>query len=184
MSPDRVSIVVPAAGMSRRFGAEDKLAMPWGDSTVLGAVVSASRSLGPLEVIVAGRKAPDTTHVPVSNGAAGMSASIAAAIRAASKDAAGFLIWPADMPALPPAAARAVIERGTEGDAVRPRFEGLPGHPVFFGRDYRTRLESLQAGPGARSLLTHVTWLDWDHPGVAADIDTREDYQRLRDRYA
>ncbi|MBO6574994.1 MAG: NTP transferase domain-containing protein [Rhodothermales bacterium] len=169
MTPDKVSIIVPAAGRSERFGTRDKLVMAWGDTTVLGAVLAEAERAGAREVITVG---------PELNPEGPMEASIAEGVRRAHRDAGGFLVWPGDMPLITAEAAVNVMESGDEHCAVRPRFNGIPGHPVFFGSAFREKLERLSEP--ARILLKEVIWLNWTDDSVIADIDTTDDYRRLR----
>lgn len=185
MEPSQVSVIVPAAGSSSRFGADDKLAMPWGDSTVLGTVLARAAALGALEVVLVGREAAGCISVENPDPERGMASSIACGVRAASSRSAGFLIWPADMPLIPVAAAQAVVQAGDSVVPARTRHDETPGHPVFFGASLRAELSALHSGPGARGLLDALrglTWVEWPDASVLEDIDTPAAYRRLLGR--
>jgi molybdenum cofactor cytidylyltransferase len=190
LDTSKVSIVVLAAGTSERFGREDKLSQPLGRQTILEAVLQTAQALDPLEVIIVARQArpPGAGIRVVLNDRPGDGAarSVALGVRACSRGASGFLVWPGDMPLVRVSSARAVIERGTAWTIVRPKragAEAVPGHPVLFGSAFRLSLESLESGPGARSVVSgHREALSLvlvDDPGITQDVDTAEDYATL-----
>ena len=61
---------------------------------------------------------------------------------------------------------------------------GRPGHPVLFGAGYRGALSALATGAPRKAAevfaAAEKTWIDWPSPGVVQDIDTPEDYRRLK----
>lgn len=184
MDASTVSIVVPAAGRSARFGAEDKLRVPWQGTTILQSVLDAAWQCGPLEVILVTASPTGTSgrsrQVQNPEPDRGLASSIAAGVRAASDHATGFLVWPADMPLVTPDLVRSLVSRGSVHGAIRPKCEGIAGHPVLFGSAFREALEQMDEGPGARHLLTEVTYLGTQDRGVIEDIDTPAAYERLR----
>ncbi|MFT4605096.1 MAG: molybdenum cofactor cytidylyltransferase [Rhodothermales bacterium] len=192
MNQSSVSVIVPAAGRSARFGPEDKLLMPWRGVTILQAVLDTAMELGPLEIILVSRLSDISLslagvrleHEPtrvVQNlqPKGGMASSIAAGVLAASDRSAGFLIWPADMPLVPLGVVEEVVTRASEATCVRPSCHGEPGHPVLFGSDFRQALEEIGRGPGARHLLRDVDFVETEDRGVIEDIDTPATYERL-----
>lgn len=190
MDASVVSIVVPAAGRSSRFGDRNKLDMTWEGTTVLGKVLQLAVSLRPMEVVVV---QPEGTPIPTNTAVRtvfnrdpglGLASSIGVGIRAASPVAQGFLVWPADMPLIPTSVVEELLQDASPSSCGRPRHEGRPGHPVFFGCDYRARLSGLEKGDGARGLLEQAAFLDTSNPGVVQDIDTLEDYRQLRGAHA
>jgi molybdenum cofactor cytidylyltransferase len=105
---------------------------------------------------------------------AGMGHSLACGVRA-RRDAAGWVIALADMPAVSPATIAAVRETIARGhDAAAPIHHGQRGHPVGFGRACGGALLALTGDAGARSVLaTHEPLLiEVDDPGCLLDIDT------------
>jgi molybdenum cofactor cytidylyltransferase len=68
---------------------------------------------------------------------------------------------------------------------VAPTYHARRANPVLFGRELFTQLAQLQGDQGGRALLQNasfpVSWVPWDDPGLAMDIDTWEDYQSMNE---
>src|SRR5688572_17538412 len=158
----KVSAVVLAAGESTRMG-QNKLLMPWGDTTVLGHVVKTLYEGGIGDtVVVTGHDAeavresvqdlPCRTFLNLRS-SEGMGRSIAAGVKACLPDTEGFLIVPGDMPMVTPELVRQILECASENGLVVPRCGVRMGQPVFFGRVCRSELEALSGDSGARNVL-------------------------------
>lgn len=111
-------IIVLAAGLSRRFGTQNKLLIDWeGEPLIRRVVRTALASTSPplpaerggAVIVVTGHEAAQIEAVLIDlpvmfarnkRYREGMSGSIAAGVRAAAKGARGFLIVPGDMPRL------------------------------------------------------------------------------------
>ena len=183
--------VLLAAGSAKRFGSQKLLArLPDGRPVIeaaaivlhgqvdrVVAVIGRDEILGNLlermrcEVIVNDRAIE------------GMGTSIAAGVTA-SADAAGWLIALGDMPYV---CANTIHAVGATLSAamlqgkriVVPMFDGKPGHPVGFSREFAHELMVLDSDRGARQIIeTHrddVTALVVDDNGILLDIDTPAD---------
>lgn len=179
-----VRAVVPAAGFSRRFGRDNKLLQPFGESTVVGTVVRTIQAAGLPVVVVTGHEAervgaacPGAELVFNPDYEEGMGTSVACGVRhAAPCDA--IMIVLADMPDL----AGSTIERlvsaidGSPERIVAPRYADEPdriGHPILFGSAYHDDLMGLRGDIGARELLRQ--WRErivlLECPGGLADMD-------------
>jgi molybdenum cofactor cytidylyltransferase len=188
----KVSAIVLAAGSSQRMG-RDKLALPWGSTTVLGRVIATLRESGVKEIVlVVGpgawrpREAGSCRMIVNPDPMAGMGNSLTLGAQAAASDAEGLLIALGDMPLVDASLVRAVLEKGSQELAVVPRNGERWGHPVLFGASFRSDLESLSGRHGARAVLERqperIRFLDWPHERAFEDLDTPEDYERLRPR--
>jgi molybdenum cofactor cytidylyltransferase len=115
----------------------------------------------------------------------GMGDSIAAAVRA-TRDAAGWLILPGDLPLIHPETLHAVANALVEHAAVFPTFEGQRGHPVGFSAQCRAGLESLKGNQGAALVLStyHAIELVVNDAGAVTDIDTLDDLYRVAHKLA
>jgi len=171
--------VVLAAGESRRMGTQ-KLLLPFGDTTVAGAVVRAARAsragrtlvvLGSdheavrdeLEPLDKTRKCAGTREAsPASCGFVinrnyrlGMLTSIQAGIRALPPDAKAAVIVLGDQPFLASGVIDEVIAAYEENGKgiVIPTFQGRRGHPVLIDLKYRGEVLALDPCDGLRGLM-------------------------------
>lgn len=76
---------------------------------------------------------------------------------------------------------------GRRAPVVRPRHLGRHGHPVVFARETFQALRD-PSPDGAKSVMRRFAdrqaWIDVEDEGVVLDIDTPDDYERLRARFA
>jgi molybdenum cofactor cytidylyltransferase len=97
---------------------------------------------------------------------------------AATEDAAGWLVLPADLPLIQPSSLVAVAQALQTHTVVLPRYQGKRGHPVGFGPAARAGLLALRGDGGAAALV--AVWkergalgvLDLDDMGCITDVDT------------
>ena len=157
-----VSAVVPAAGLSKRMGGPNKLLLPYGETTVVGAVVLTLIECGLDVVVVTGRDA-DLVAQAVAPARAvfnpdfeqGLGGSIAVGARNVPEGNA-ILIALGDMPALINETVDAIIASGTDDFIVVPHYLGapkVPGHPVLFGAKFREALTQLSGEKGAKEVI-------------------------------
>ena len=157
-------VLVLASGRGERFvasgGSVSKLQALLDGKPVLARTLEAVRASGlALHVEDAGHP--------------GMGDSIAAAVRA-TRDAAGWLVLPGDLPLVRPETLRKVADALSTHEVVVPTFEGQRGHPVGFAAACGPKLAALSGPKGAASVLrSHaVTELAVDDRGIVVDIDT------------
>ena len=192
MAERRVFMAVLAAGSSRRFGQDDKLAARFRgkrlgehicdnapiDRIAPGsAVVIASRTDHPC------RKAWEKAGFQIAlNGRAqwGMGTSVAlAALLAKKQKCDALLVALADMPFVPQEHLSALIEAcRTASDMVCSSDGNARTPPAIFGRDRIAALTKLDEDVGARALLKNARTLACP-PEWLVDIDTPEALRRL-----
>jgi len=117
--------------------------------------------------------------------AAGQATSFRTGLRAASHRSGAAVILLGDQPEVRAVAVTAVVEawRRGSGPALQAAYGGVPGHPMLFDRSVWLELESAEGDEGARGILAaHPEWLALVEVGSAPprDIDTEDDYERLR----
>lgn len=158
------TVLVLASGRGERFiasgGTGSKLDALLGGRPVLQRTLDAVRASGlPWHLEAAGH--------------AGMGDSIAAAVRA-TREAAGWLILPGDLPLVQPATLLAVARALRQHEVVVPVCAGQRGHPVGFAAACGEALAMLEGAEGAaRVVRAHAAWeLAVDDAGVVTDIDT------------
>lgn len=165
------TVLILASGRGQRFiasgGTGSKLQALLHGKTVLQHTVDAVRTSGLPFHIEAG------PHP-------GMGDSIAAAVRA-TRDAAGWLILPGDLPLIQPDTLRAVAQALADHAAVFPTFKGQRGHPVGFSAQCRAGLESLKGNQGAAPVLAAYNAIEFvvKDAGAVTDIDTMDDLKRV-----
>ncbi|PRO67177.1 nucleotidyltransferase family protein [Alkalicoccus urumqiensis] len=180
--------LVLAAGRSSRMGRLKQVMEIDGVPMVERAV----RAAGTSDVlVVTGYRAEEVMKAVTSPAAChyhagwreGQGSSLAAGIRALPKETKSILVFLADQPFLPEALVRLIRSEGEkrlreteEPFMVRPRFRGIPGHPVFIGH-----VDQLPPPkPGDRSGKTwlpdeRICFVETNEAGAAADLDTPED---------
>lgn len=199
-----VSVIVLAAGLSRRMG-EPKLLLDLGGRPLLAhAVERACRSrCSPVIVVVseelrahAGAWLPpapagrDVQIVVNENPAAGMSGSLRLGIAAVPPSALAAIVALGDQPLVPPDAfdrlAQAYMETGAP--IVMASYGGRPGHPVLFDRTLFPELQTVEGDRGGRDVVARhrdrVRTVTFHDTLAAADVDTPRDLEAIRDAYS
>lgn len=197
--------VVPAAGRSVRMG-RPKLLLPWNDGsrrrTLIEQVLGIWHSLDPAAVVVTVH--PDDVELANVCRAAGaevvqpalppvdMKASIRAAIdylriEHAPSDDEAWLAAPADLPQLAPGVVRQLLATTTSAAVpiVRPQHAERFGHPTLFRWSCVDELASIPTDRGLDFLFERLPSLaiEAGPDCLAADVDTPDDYRRLRNRH-
>jgi molybdenum cofactor cytidylyltransferase len=188
-----IAALVLAAGFSRRMG-RPKLLLPIAGQTVI------RRSVEPLldqvDVVVVVTP-PDATEIREALAGLdvrfavnarpedGQGTSIAAGIAALDAATRAALVVLGDQPAVPPAVVPALLAAfARTGKAiVAPVYRGFQGTPVLFAAEVFPELRALTGDRGARAVVAarpeRVERVEFDMP-EPADVDTPEDYARLR----
>lgn len=190
--PDRVAIVILAAGGSRRLGRPKQLLMIDGVSLLRRAAQRAiEANVGPvfavlgakIEACTAELAGLDVTVIANPDWAKGIGSSIRAGVRAiegAPIEAALFCTC--DQPGIAAAdfADLAAIRRGCDAPAAAARYAGTIGIPAVFARREFPALLALPDHAGAKSRLEVLgdRAAVVDLASAATDIDTPADAQR------
>ena len=207
MTKRRPAVIVLAAGRGMRFlGQGHKLEQRLGGDldpatsttadTVLALTLAHALATGMRVVVVTTQNLAPLVHPLIaakdvvaiadfdSQGRAtpiGMGYSIAAGV-AATGDADGWLIVPADMPMLRPASMLAVAAALEHYPVAFAQYHGRQGHPVGFSAELFSELIDLHGDEGARRIVARYPSqaVEVDDPGVLVDLDTVEDLARLQ----
>jgi molybdenum cofactor cytidylyltransferase len=193
--------VIPAAGKSVRMG-RPKLALPLGDRTVLERVVAALREGGVDHVLVViGPHVPELLPLAGRAGAhvlqlaeetPDMRATTEAGLRWLEerfrpRPDDQWLLVPADHPTLHPSLVQTLLRaRGQSPDRsiVVPTHGGRRGHPTLIDWRHVAGMRALPAGEGLNVYLrrqaAETLELPVESADVLGDLDTPEDYERLR----
>jgi molybdenum cofactor cytidylyltransferase len=189
--------IVLAAGEARRFGGP-KLLMPFGDSTVIGCVVSELAHAGadPIIVVVGADRAQleaalasaRVQFVENADPARGMLSSVQIGVAAVPEDAGRFAIALADQPRLRAEDVTHLIgEMDRTGKGIaRPIHAGKRGHPVMFASRYRGEILALPPEATLRDVIHRhsddIVEVEFASDACVRDIDTQEQYQDERRR--
>jgi molybdenum cofactor cytidylyltransferase len=186
--------VVLAAGLSRRMG-RAKLLLPLEGRPVIRITVESVLAAGVAPVVVVTgtqhrELAEALAGLPVTlvnNPApeAGQAGSIRIGIRALPHDTEAVCIALGDQPFVPSRVMTALLAalRTTSKAVVAPRYRDGRGNPVLFRRETFAELLEVSGDQGARSVIerdpSRVALVEFDDP-MPQDVDTPEDYRRLR----
>ena len=180
--------ILLAAGFSRRFGSPKLLhKLPSGNSIINTAIDALTKSGCDFAVVVREDDAALLAHlhhlnintVKVQNAEQGLSSVIAEATEALSSRATDWIgICLADMPYIQSQTLTDLTSYATPNAIIRPCYQGKPGHPVLFGRDYFSELTELAGDDGAKSIIKRfpeaLRRIDIEDSMVLYDIDKPE----------
>src|SRR5438876_11888435 len=117
----------------------------------------------------------------------GMVTSFQAGIRALSWDTSGAFLLLVDHPVVEAATIESMIINLAPNRIVLPTFEGRRGHPVLFSSEALEEILALGPSEGANIVVRknpdRVIEVPVNAPGILVDIDTPEQFERLRKDY-
>jgi molybdenum cofactor cytidylyltransferase len=194
--------VIPAAGHSTRMG-RPKLALPLGGRTVLERVIDSLRDAGVEVLVVLGPHVADLAQRALAAGAQVLNlpeptpqmrvtveAGLAFLEDSHPNPDEPWLLVPADHPVLDAALVRRLIgefARRPDCSIAVPTFEGKRGHPALVRWKHWPRIRDFDPTLGLnaylRTLANETLEVPVDSPDVLLDLDTPEDYERLRKRF-
>lgn len=194
-----VAGIILAAGASSRMGrSKALLPHPVTGRPLVRELIEVFKAGGTEDVIVITRSGDETVANECrAAGAAtainpdpsqGQLASLLIGLEAAEAvGARGVLVSPVDLPLVSAAVVRRVLaETHRRFAIVRPTHGGRSGHPVYFDRVIFTELRQADPTLGARSVVradpSRVLDVEVDDAGILTDVDTPEEYERLRER--
>jgi molybdenum cofactor cytidylyltransferase len=182
--PGSVIALVLAAGSSRRFLSDKRIAKLAGGRSVLEQTIECCVEAG-LEVLLVLGPADDLLSEYFNllgiktlinpDASIGIGSSLAAGASAAS-DTAALLVVLGDMPYVKPATLRILADKLLAGAGiVRPLYRQRPGNPVGFSSHYYPCLTTLSGDRGGRNILlenpAEVFDIEVEDGGVIRDID-------------
>ncbi|MCO5183367.1 MAG: nucleotidyltransferase family protein [Anaerolineae bacterium] len=191
-----VTAVVLAAGASKRMG-RAKLSLPWGDTTMLGAVLRVVNACSAENaLVITGADASQTAasaaaaalpamHNPnYANGE--MVSSLQLALPLLEPEHAALVVL-GDMPLLSADLIDTVIRAYRQSQAliIAPTYKGQRGHPVLFAPSLFGELLALPSGESApravvRRHVAETLLVPVESDAVLIDIDTPNAYEQFR----
>jgi len=181
-----IGCIVLAAGYSRRYGSDKRLAPVTGNQTLLDLTLASVPSLfdsyllvlHPGDEALAGAHAVRWQAIAARDAQLGIAHSLGAALPFAQHWAAAVIIL-ADMPLVQAATYAAICRTLASDRIVVPCYRGQRGNPVGIGADFFGELAALSGDQGARQLLgrhaDRVMRLELDDPGILRDVDTPQE---------
>jgi 4-nitrophenyl phosphatase len=192
----QVAAIVLAAGASTRFGRSKQL-IDWKGKPLLAHVVDVALHTGLEPVIVVLGCEADGAYRALGDRAVqtlmnwrwehGLSTSVQTGLSAVPSGAAAAIFLQCDQPLISPALLQAIVNRFEETGAsiVHPVHAGRRGTPVLFARRLFPELSAVTGDEGGRSLIARhagdAATVAVDDARVLSDVDTLEDYRRVRE---
>jgi molybdenum cofactor cytidylyltransferase len=191
-----IQAIVLAAGKSRRMG-EPKLALPWGDTTVLAHVISAVQAAEVDDVLVVLGSHRELLE-PICREAGvrwifnedfetgEMLGSLQCGLRNLPPDADAALVVLGDQPQIQTSTVRGVLVEFTHTTApiIVPSTGGHRGHPWLVRRSMWPEMLAMHAPDSPREFLnrhaTQIGYVELNSPSIVQDIDTPQDYLKHR----
>lgn len=178
--------LILAAGFSRRFGSDKRQAVLSSGETLLASSLKRVQAALPASWVVL-RPTDDAqalgvpVEMPVVRSELaedGLGHSLASGVRAISghSTAEALAVFLGDMPWISRATLEQLFAAASAERIVQPTYDGQPGHPVIFGRQFWPQLLTLTGDSGARSVLLAnpeaVQRIAVSDAGVVQDVDT------------
>jgi molybdenum cofactor cytidylyltransferase len=189
-----ISGIILASGFSKRME-QEKLLLPVGGIALVERVLRAARASRLDDIILIyqkeeiqkiGRKY-GIPAVYNSRAAEGQSAAIKLGINAASPETDAFMFMVGDQPFLNASIINILIDTFHQDprSIIVPVYSGTRGNPVLFPAVMKELLLTLEGDRGGRVLIDsmpeRVNLVSIDEEMSGADIDTAEDYLRIKD---
>jgi molybdenum cofactor cytidylyltransferase len=189
--------VILAAGASSRMG-RDKALLPWRDGTFLSAAIQALQRETDLVIVVASKNAEKLRPVADANAAflvinphpeQGQMSSLQRGLEEVlnrGRDAAVITLVDRPAPRVETITElkRAFLDAGDQIWAVVPEYGEKHGHPIVIGRELIESFLRAPATSTARDVehahQNHILYVPVDDPLVALNVNTEEDYEKLR----
>jgi molybdenum cofactor cytidylyltransferase len=188
------SAIVLAAGKSERMG-RPKALLPFRDRTFLENILDViSHSAIDHTIVVVGHHRreieesfPGANLVFNPNYEQGMITSLQTGIRALPPHSVGAFLFLVDHPRMDIPTIEAMIPRVAKNCILQPTYQGHRGHPVFLGAEILAEILQLPASQGANVVVRRdprrIIEIPVSNPGIVADIDTPEDYNKLLETF-
>jgi molybdenum cofactor cytidylyltransferase len=191
---EHIAGIILAAGEARRFG-RPKQIIDWYGEPLIRRIARIAVDSGLSEVIVvlganAEQILPVLADLKVSTVLnagwhEGQSSSVRAGIQSLGEHINAAIFILADQPFISAELIHALIAEHivTLAPIIAPSVNGRRGNPILFDRVTFPDLMTLTGDEGGRAIINRFSacYINWHDPSILMDIDTTEDYLRLKD---
>jgi molybdenum cofactor cytidylyltransferase len=190
-----ISVVILAAGASVRMG-QPKLALTLKRKTLLELALDPILAAGIRDIVVVTdedptwikKSIPPEVRIAVNlHSCEGIATSLQVGINAVSRRSQAIFFSLGDQPLITPEVYRSLIEHYHQymKSLTFPVFEGKRGNPALFDRRLWRALMALQGDEGGKQIIASIPGQEKEGvpvscPGILMDVDTPEDYVRMR----
>ena len=195
-----MTIILLAAGLSRRMENANKLLLPFDAVTIVQTTLEniLAADIGNIIVVVGYEadkvksvleKYKDVSFVHNPNYSEGMTSSIQAGLKATKNKSEGCMICLSDMVFIKPEEYKQIAFffwdnlKTDEKVIVQPQFNDVVGNPIIFSGFYRAEILKHESPEGCREIVkkhkSHLKKIDMKTNNILRDIDTREDYLKI-----
>ncbi len=185
-----ISAVILAAGKSIRMG-QQKMLMPWGNTTVLGKVIETLQAaeVKNITLVTNSTTALQITNykLPITlNDGGEMLVSIQLGLQAQKPSAEATLICLGDQPQVEERSVRSVCDafRQNRSRIVVPSYQMRRGHPWLVTRELWDEVLQMRAPESMRDFLNahknDILYVEYDSPSILQDIDNPADYLKYK----
>ena len=184
-----LSAIILAAGKSTRMG-QQKMLMPWGNTSVLGKVIHTLQDAGMEDIALVTNSdiLPSVEHLPIRvmlNDNGDMLSSLKAGVRIQKPSAQATLICLGDQPQMEEGSVRSVCEAflKSRSNLVAPSYQMRRGHPWLVARPLWEEILSLEVASLREFLNVHTNEIEYvnvETPTILQDLDTPEDYLKYK----
>lgn len=191
-----IAVLVLAAGLSRRMGAQDKLAMDLGGKALLDYAVNAALASEASDVFIVtndesvAHTYPSAKCIPAPDAARGQGHSLKAGFKVlCGQDGLfGALVMLGDMPFITADHINALISHALDTPDLISRYshKDIPGHPVYWPAPFFEQISRLSGDEGAQAIMkahkAQLRVLPCDEDAVIFDVDTPDRLEVARAR--
>jgi molybdenum cofactor cytidylyltransferase len=190
-----ITAIILAAGLSRRMG-QPKMALPWGETTVLGRVIATFRAARIEDILIVtggdrkrveelvGESARMVFNPEYAKGE--MLSSVQAGLAGLKPETEAALVALGDQPQVRERSVRSVVEEyhKTGASLVVPSFRMRRGHPWLVTRTHWEEILNMRPPASLRYFLNQhaqeIRYVEIEDASILQDLDTPQDYLKSR----
>lgn len=189
--------IILAAGMSTRMGSPKQL-LKLGSRTLIRVVTENVLASSVDEVLVVTGYLEDKVSASIKDLPVkivfnpccekGQGTSLALGVREIDVNTSAILVFMVDRPLISASLINMLVEefKNRSSRALRPTYNGKPGHPVIFSCSLIADLKALKGDEGARQVMKKlgrmVDYLPVQDEAVIFDIDTPEYFEEIKNK--